>query len=61
MTLGFRKTFKGKESDILRIYLIKLRLINMRYFHTFLGVRRKVLWRFFNLKVEKNTIKSCPL
>lgn len=34
MTLGFRKTFKGNESDILK-YLITLRLIDMEYFHTF--------------------------
>lgn len=57
MTLGFRKTFKGNESDILK-YLITLRLIDMEYFHKFWGVWRKVLVEFFYVKVEKNAIKS---
>ena len=59
MTLGYRKTFKGNESDILK-YLIKLRLINS-VFSYILGGMEEGFMEFFNLKVEKNAIKSCLL
>lgn len=59
MTLGYRKTFKGNESDILK-YLIKLRLINS-VFSYILGGMEEGFMEFFYLKVEKNAIKSCLL